>query len=188
MNKEVVTIGGAVLGGMVSNGVGTLLPQSESPIMNLVLAGASVFGVTKVSGTSTKDNALRGALMGSAVVQALIAVKKISSKSLDTKLAGTSKPTMFMRGAVGLGCPDEGGLHGEFHGGLMGADGNVYEYDESGLHGTFMDENGNVFQQADGLNGAEEDIYGLQGVEEEIYGLQGAEEELYGLQGEYYEE
>jgi hypothetical protein len=184
MNKEVVTIGGAVLGGMVSNGVGTLLPQSESPIMNLVLAGASVFGVTKVSGSSTKDNALRGALMGSAVVQALIAVKKISGKSLDTKLAGTSKPTIFMRGAVGLGCPDESGLHG----GLMGADGNVYEYDESGLHGTFMDENGNVFQQADGLNGAEEEVYGLQGAEEEIYGLQGAEEELYGLQGAEYEE
>jgi hypothetical protein len=184
MNKEVVTIGGAVLGGMVSNGVGTLLPQSESPIMNLVLAGASAFGATKVSGLSTKDNALRGALIGSAVVQALIAVKKISSKSLDSKLAGAGKPTMFMRGAVGLGCPDEGGLQGA----LMGADGNVYEYDESGLAGTFMDENGNVFQQADGLNGAEEDIYGLQGAEEEIYGLQGAEEELYGLQGEYDEE
>jgi hypothetical protein len=176
MNKEVVTIGGAVLGGMVSNGVGSLLPQSESPIMNVVLAGASAFGATKVSGSSTKDNALRGALMGSAVVQALIAVKKISTKSLDAKLAGTSKPTMFMRGAVGLGCPDEnGGLHGA----LMGADGEVYEYDESGLHGTFMDENGNVFEQADGLHGVEEDIYGLQGVEEDIYGLQGAEDELY---------
>jgi hypothetical protein len=185
MNKEVVTIGGAVLGGMVSNGVGTLLPQSDSPIMNVVIAGASAFGAIKVSGSSTKDNVLRGALMGSAVVQALIAVKKISSKSLDSKLSGTGKPTQFMRGAVGLGCPDENGLHGA----LMGADGNVYEYDEGGLHGTFMDEHGNVFEQAaDGLHGVEEDIYGLQGVEEEIYGLQGAEEELYGLQGEYDEE
>jgi hypothetical protein len=165
MNKEVVTIGGAVLGGMVSNGVGTLLPQSENPIMNIVLAGASAFGATKVSGSTTKDNMLKGALIGSAVVQTLIAVKKLSATALDSKLSGTSKPTLFMRGAVGLGCPDESGLHGA----LMGADGNVYEYDETGLHGTFMDEHGNVFEQSEGLHGAEEDIYGLHGAEEELY-------------------
>lgn len=174
MNKEVVTIGGAVAGGMVSNGVSTLLPQSESPIMNIALAGASIFGATKVSGSTTKDNALRGALMGSAIVQTLIAVKKISSKSFGEKLAGDSKTKQFMRGAVGLGCPDENGLHGA----LMGADGEVYEYDESGLHGTFMDENGNVFEQADGLNGAE-DVYG------EDLGLNGAED-IYGAEDELY--
>ncbi len=171
MNREVVTIGGGIIGGMVSNGVSTLLPQSESPVLNIVVAGASVFGATKVSGTTTKANLLKGALVGSAIVQALIAVKKLSSKSLGDKLTGTSKPTLFMKGAVGLACPfDEGGLNGQF----MGADGNVYEMDESGLSGTFMDENGNVFEAADGLNGAEAHIYG----QDEELGLNGAESEM----------
>ncbi|PWA09521.1 hypothetical protein [Flavobacterium laiguense] len=170
MNKEVVTIGGAVLGGMVSNGVSTLLPQNpNSGFINAVIAGVSVFGATKVSGTGTKENLLRGALMGSALAQVSIILKKAGTKYYAQKPEATSKADLFTKGVLGLGCPDEGGLHG----GLMGADGNVYEYDESGLHGTFMDENGNVFEQADGLHGAEEEIYGLQGAEDELYGLQG---------------
>lgn len=169
MNKEVVTIGGGIIGGMVSNGVSTLLPQSESPVLNIVVAGASVFGATKVKGTTTKDNMLKGALIGSAIVQALIAVKKISQKSLASKITGTGNASLFAKGAVGLGCPDEG-LHGQF----MGADGHVYELDETGLSGTFMDENGNVFETADGLNGAEAHIYG----QEEELGLNGVDEAL----------
>jgi hypothetical protein len=182
MNKEVVVIGGGIVGGMLSNGASTLLPQSESPIMNIVIAGASAFGATKVSGTSTKDNLLRGALIGSAVVQALLAVKKVSEKSLSSKFTGTGKGAMFAKGAFGLACPcDESGLNGQF----MGGDGRVYEYDEQGLSGTFIDEAGNIFQD-DGLNGAFDEVYmdeeGLHGAEAEVYGeeehgLNGAEEE-----------
>lgn len=172
MNKEVVIIGGGILGGMVSNGASTLLPQSESPVLNIVLAAASVFGATKVSGSSTKDNLLKGALVGSAIVQALIAVKKFSDKNLGTAITGTGKVSLFAKGAVGLACPhNEGGLNGQF----MGADGHVYEVDESGLSGTFMDEHGNVFEQAaDGLQGAEAHIYG----QDDESGLNGAEEAL----------
>lgn len=171
MNKEVVIIGGGILGGMVSNGASTLLPQSENPVLNIVLAGASVFGATKVSGSSTKDNLLKGALVGSAIVQALIAVKKISEKHLGTKITGTGKASLFAKGAVGLACPfEQGGLNGQF----MGADGHVYELDQEGLSGTFMDENGNVFEQADGgLHGADS-IYG----QDDVLGLNGADDAL----------
>jgi hypothetical protein len=179
MNKEVVVIGGGIVGGMLSNGASTLLPQSESPIMNIVLAAASAFGATKVSGTSTKDNLLRGALMGSTVIQALIAVKKVSEKSLSSKFTGTGKGAMFAKGAFGLACPcDENGLNGQF----MGGDGHVYEYDEQGLSGTFIDEAGNVFHQEDGLSGAFDEVYtdeeGLHGAEADVYG-----EEEHGLNG-----
>jgi hypothetical protein len=171
MNKEVVIIGGGILGGMVSNGASTLLPQSESPVINLVVSGASIFGAIKVSGTTTKANLLKGALIGSAIVQALIAVKKLSTKNLGDKITGTGKVSLFAKGAVGLACPFyEGGLNGQF----MGADGHVYELDESGLSGTFMDENGNVFEAADGLTGAEAHIYG----QDDELGLNGAEEAL----------
>lgn len=175
MNKEVVIIGGAVAGGMVSNGISVLLPQSDSPIINFALAGASAFAVTKVTGTTTKDNLLKGALIGSAVVQALIGVKKVSDAHLGDKLTGTGKLTTFGKGALGLACPcEDGGLNGQF----MGSDGQVYEIDENaGLGGTFMDENGNLFELAEdaGLNGAlEDEIFnaGLNGettVLEEIY-------------------
>ncbi|WP_166919824.1 hypothetical protein [Flavobacterium poyangense] len=187
MNKEVVVIGGGIVGGMLSNGASTLLPESESPLMNFVLAGVSAFGATKVSGISTKDNLLRGALMGSTIVQALIAVRKVSEKHLSSKFTGTGKGALFAKGVVGLACPDEG-LNGQF----MGGDGHVYEYDEQGLNGTFIDEAGNIFHSQDGLNGAfvdEEgnvfyDQNGLNGEYDEFYedhdGLNGAEADVYG--------
>lgn len=201
MNKEVVIIGGGVLGGMVSNGASTLLPASDSPIMNIALAGVSIFGATKVSGTTTKANLLKGALMGSAVVQILLAVKKVSAQNLGTSLSGTSKFSQFAKGAVGLGCPDESGLSGQFvgadgqlyqfdeqglNGQFVGADGQLYQYDEQGLNGQFMDEAGNVFELVDdGLHGAEEALYlenGLNGAEEiygEEKGLNAPETEIY---------
>lgn len=183
MNKEVVIIGGGVLGGMVSNGVSTLLPVSESPIMNIILAGASAFGATKVSGTTTSANLLRGACMGSALVQIMGAVKKVAGKNLATTLSGTSKITQFAKGAVGLGCSVDNGLNGQF----VGADGQLYQYDENGLNGQFMDEAGNVFELADdGLKGSVEELYqhnALHGVAsvygEEENGLNGSVEELY---------
>lgn len=185
MNKEVVTIGGGVLGGMLSNGASALLPQSDNPIMNIALAGASVFGVTKVSGTTTKANLLKGALIGSAIVQSLIAVKKIANKNLATTFTGTGKGTEFAKAFVGLGCPDESGLHGVeeeegLHAPFLGQDGKLYEVDTTGLSGTYMDENGNIFQTNDGLRGTEEEE-GLHGVAdvygEEGFGLNGAEED-----------
>jgi hypothetical protein len=198
MNKEVILIGGGVMGGVVSNGLTALLPASESPIINLALAGVSAFGVTKVKGTTTKDNLLKGALIGSALVQAMTGIKKIATKSLSARLTGDGKATQFMKGAVGLACPFEEGLNGTF----MGGDGHVYQYDESGLNGTYMDEAGNIFEEnglngtftdehgnvfevEDGLHGAlEDELYqdGLHGAEDYIYGedgLHGAEEDLY---------
>ncbi|RUT67723.1 hypothetical protein D0817_24790 [Flavobacterium cupreum] len=201
MNKEVVIIGGGVLGGMVSNGATTLLPASESPIMNMGLAAVSIFGVTKVTGTTTKSNLIKGALIGSAIVQVLLAVKKVSAKTFPTALSGTSKFAQFAQGAVGLGCPDQSGLHGQFvgadgqiyqydepglNGQFVGADGQIYQYDEGGLNGQFMDEAGNVFELADdGLHGAEEALYledGLHGAEQiygEESGLNAPETEIY---------
>ena len=182
MNKEVVIIAGGVVGGSVSNGISNLLPQSESPIFNLVVFGASVFGATKVNGISTKDNLLKGALMGSAVVQFLTAVKKMAtSQGYADKMTGTGKLALFNRGSVGLACPhEEGGLNGQF----MGADGHVYELDETGLSGTFMDENGNVFEEGvndSGLNGSEAGIYG----QDDELGLQATHDEA--LEAELYE-
>ncbi|MFV5689076.1 hypothetical protein ACM55M_10680 [Flavobacterium sp. ZT3R25] len=178
MNKEVAIIGGGVVGGALSNGVSTLLPQSESPIINLVFAGASAFGATKVRGTTTKDNLLKGALMGSAVVQALTGIKKIADKSLSARLTGDGKATQFMKGAVGLACPYDEGLNGTF----MGGDGQIYQYDENGLNGTFIDEAGNVFEMNNGLNGMlEDELYdnGLHGAESDVYGM----EDEHGLNG-----
>ncbi len=173
MNKEVVIIGGGILGGMVSNGASTLLPQSESPLLNIGIAGVSIFGVTKVKGISTKDNLLKGALIGSAIAQSLVAVQKIANKYFAPKITSTSKMASFAKGAMGLaGSYEESGLNAQF----MGADGEIYEVDETGLNGMFMDEAGNVFEMADdqGLEGALEELYpnnGLNGptVLDELY-------------------
>jgi hypothetical protein len=185
MNKQVTIITGGVVGGMLSNGITSLLPQSDSPIVNLAFAGVSIFGATKVEGNTTKHNLLQGSLMGSAVVQTLIAVKKLSEKHLAARLTSESKATAFIKGATGLGCPSEIGLQGAF----MGADGQIYQYDSTGLSGTYMDEAGNLFESNDGLNGVLDEVYdidenGLNGAEDDIYGedetgLNGIEEDLY---------
>lgn len=182
MKQEVAMIGGGVVGGALSQGLTVLLPANDSPIMNIVAAAAAGFGATKVSGNDTKAHLIKGGLIGAAVTQSLVALKKVAEKSLNSNLQGDSAATKFMRATVGLPATSTAGLKGAY----MMPDGTVYEYDEQGLSGTYMDENGNIFTteelngyvgnnveevygMGDGLNGTFEDVYGLGAAEEAVY-------------------
>ena len=160
MNTQVAYISGGVLGGVVSNGIASFFPkdaqQNTNPIYDLIGAAIYGFGATKVTGTDTKYNMLKGALVVSAAVSALKALKSFSEKNLSSKLQGTGAVQKFMKGAVGLGCPCTEGLNGSF----VGADGQLYAFDDSGLSGTFVDEAGNIFQSQNGLNAPMVDEFG----------------------------
>lgn len=161
MKTELALIIGGITGGMLSNGVNTILPEKaqDNALTHVVLAGASGFAYTKVKGTDSKDNMLRGALMGMTITEGIKAIRLVSNKSLDGKLTATNKTTAFTRGFLGLAGAEEelyalnGGCENAY---LQGADGELYTYDETGLAGTYMDEAGQVFE--DGLN-APEDLY-----------------------------
>lgn len=145
MNKEVVTIGAAVLAGAITRGAtGMLLDTADNTVkMGVNFAGCAGFGflATKVSGTDTKAAALRGAAIGSSIAHGLQLIGNIfSTEKLATKLQTVSKVNTFLSKAAGLSCPAEGLA------GYIDAEGN---YHEEGLAG-YIDANGNFIE--DGLN------------------------------------
>lgn len=188
MKTNIALIVGGILGGMAANGVTSILPANaqENAFVHGGLSLASGFAYTKVEGNDSKDNVLRGALLGTAIVEGLKTIRIISNKSLDSKLTSTNKATTFTRGFLGLNAPEDlydemAGLNGGEY--LMGADGELYQIDATGLSGVYMDEAGNVFE--DGLHGAEdlyEEVASLNAPDDlydEMASLNGADAELY---------
>jgi hypothetical protein len=159
MNKEVILISGGVLGGLTSRGIAGVFPATANPkIVHGLLAVGMGFGATKVNGTTTQAQFLKGALLGGAVVKGLDFIKAmLEGTATAAKLqASDSKINLFFKGATGLGCPmDDGGLGAV----MLGSDGKYYQYDQSGLQGTYIDESGMVHQIADGLNAGNETMY-----------------------------
>jgi hypothetical protein len=159
MNKDLILIGGGVLGGATSRGIAGVFPATANPkIVHGLLAVGMGFGASKVNGSSTQAQLLKGALLGGAVVKGLDFIKAmLEGTPTAAKLqASDSKVNQFLKSATGLGCAmDDGGLNAV----MLGSDGKYYQYDESGLQGTYIDESGNVHQIAEGLNATNEMVY-----------------------------
>lgn len=169
MNKEVVTIGVAVLAGAITRGAtGMLLDTAENTTkMGVNALGCAGFGyiATRVTGTDAKAAALRGGAIGSSIAHGLQLIGNIfSTEKLAAKLQTASKVNTFLAKAAGLSSPADGLA------GFLDADGN---YHEDGLAG-YIDANGNFIE--DGLNA---DVYQPELVAYEEYqaaneGLQGS--------------
>jgi hypothetical protein len=152
MNKEVVTIGTAVLAGAITRGAtGMLLDTADNTVkMGVNFVGCAGFGflATKVTGTDTKAAALRGSAIGSAVAHGLQLIGNIFStetiaakiSAVDATTGTVSKFNNFLSKAAGLSCPAEGLA------GYIDANGN---YHEDGLAG-YIDAQGNFIE--DGLS------------------------------------
>lgn len=145
MNKEVVTIGVAVLSGAIARGAtGMLLDTAENTTkMGVNFAGCAGFGylATRVTGTDTKAAALRGGAIGASIAHGLQFIGNVfSTDKLATKLQTSSKVNTFLAKAAGLSSPSEGLA------GYIDAEGN---YHEEGLAG-YIDAQGNFIE--DGLN------------------------------------
>jgi hypothetical protein len=186
MNKDLILIGGGVLGGATSRGIAGVFPATANPkIVHGLLAVGMGFGATKVNGSSTQAQLLKGALIGGAVVKGLDFIKSMveGTATASKLLASDSKMNQFLKGATGLGCPmDDGGLNAV----MMGSDGRYYQYDESGLQGTYIDESGNVHQMDDGLGAGQEMMYLDESGNVVGLGYPSEEEGLYGAQEKDY--
>ena len=173
MNKEIKQVGLGMLGGVAVRGVGGIFPTTTNPrIVHGVLFLAAALGAWKIDNPDAKS-----ALMGATVVKGLDLAKSVfeTTPTAQTLAAKTDKMSAFLRSAAGLGCPaDDNGLNAV----MLGSDGKYYQYDESGLQGTFIDENGQVIQ-VDGLNAyADNDGLFASSDEDPVYGLLGVENEL----------
>lgn len=175
MNKEVVTIGVAVLAGAITRGAtGMLLDTAENTTkMGVNLVGCAGFGylATKVSGTDTKAAALRGGAIGSSIAHGLqlisniFSTEKIAAKITAVDETGSvSKLNSFLAKAAGLSMPAEGLA------GYIDAEGN---YHEVGLAG-YIDADGNFHE--DGLNAEvyQPELVGYEEYQAGNDGLQGA--------------
>ena len=183
MTKEVIQISAGVLAGALSRGAtGTMLEKSSNTVKTAVSGALCIgmgFAATKVKGTDTKANMLRGAAMGVSVAQGLELIKGIfSNEKIAAKLSSESASGRFIQKASGL----SGGVNG-----LNGYTDEFGNYHEDGLggmiaaDGTFIDE--------DGLSGVDfEDEFGLNGFDDDEYGLNGFDEDEDGLNGVEFEE
>jgi hypothetical protein len=150
MNKEVVTIGTAVLSGAITRGAtGMLLSTADNTVkMGANFAGCAGFGflATKVTGTDTKAAALRGSAIGASIAHGLQLIGNIvATDFVQGKLTADSKASKFLNSAAGLAGSTEGLA------GYIDAQGN---YHEDGLAG-YIDANGNFIE--DGLNAYQDD-------------------------------
>ncbi len=167
MNKTVLTVGSAVLGGAVSKGITGMLEVSNPVkiIMSLVLCAGSGYLASQVKGTDTKASLLQGAYMGIAITQGLETVKAVASIDAianklnpETKFGKFAQKSLGLSGAYGMlnsGYTDnDGNYHDDSLAGYLSAGGDVVAYGDA-LNGTYFDENGN--QVSDGLNANFED-------------------------------
>ena len=159
MKKEVIQIGSGVLAGALSRGLtGTMLEKSSNTVKTAVSGVLCVgmgFAATKVTGTGTKADFLRGSAMGISVAQGLELFKNIASnEKIASKLNSETASGRFLQKATGL----SGAVNGL--NGYTDVDGN---YHEDGLGG-YIDPYGNLIE--DGL-GAYEIEDGLAGFDDE---------------------
>ena len=168
MKKEVIQIGSGVLAGALSRGLtGTMLEKSSNTVKTAVSGVLCVgmgFAATKVTGTGTKADFLRGAALGVSIAQGFEVVKGVfSNEKIASKLNSETASGRFLQKATGL----SGAVNGL--NGYTDVDGN---YHEDGLGG-YIDPYGNLIE--DGL-GAYEIEDGLAGFDDED-GLGGFDDE-----------
>jgi hypothetical protein len=168
MKKEVIQIGSGVLAGALSRGLtGTMLEKSSNTVKTAVSGVLCVgmgFAATKVTGTGTKADFLRGAALGVSIAQGFEVVKSVfSNEKIASKLNSETASGRFLQKATGL----SGAVNGL--NGYTDVDGN---YHEDGLGG-YIDPYGNLIE--DGL-GAYEIEDGLAGFDDED-GLGGFDDE-----------
>ncbi|WP_329804989.1 hypothetical protein [Flavobacterium facile] len=160
MKKEVIQIGSGVLAGALSRGLtGTMLGKSSNTVKTAVSGVLCVgmgFAATKVTGTGTKADFLRGAALGVSIAQGFEVVKSIfSNEKIASKLNSETASGRFLQKATGL----SGAVNGL--NGYTDVDGN---YHEDGLGG-YIDPYGNLIE--DGLGAYEiEDGLGAYEIED----------------------
>jgi hypothetical protein len=185
MNQEITTISSAVLLGVLS-GAGTHSATSTSSTMvkvgvNSALAIGFGYLSTKVTGSDTKANILRGGALGVSIAHGFGAIREIiASPTVQAKIKPETAVGKYLNRVAGLGCAD-GGLEGYFD-----ANGN---YHDEGLGGYIPQEGG--FVPYGELNGMEDELNGyeegeLNGYEDELNGyedgeLNGMEQDGYAL-------
>jgi hypothetical protein len=112
-------VAGAVAGGAVSRGVmgiihkpsgatddATLKKESNMLLVKrVVLAAAAVYGASAISGNDTAATAVKGSLVGMAVIQVADAVSDIAAKSTNLAITANSTATQkFTAHMLGLKC------------------------------------------------------------------------------------
>jgi hypothetical protein len=102
--KTGVLLAAAVIAGMTSNGVmGAVVPQEfNTPLAKLATAGASGFAASTVEGESTGATAVKGALLGVAVVQAIKGTGTLVAPKVAS-ISSSPKVQNFINKAVGMG-------------------------------------------------------------------------------------
>lgn len=103
-----VTAGSLVVGAMASDAVVAFVPAKDKTIGKAAITGGSLIGAAVIKGTSKTAKIFQLVLIGMGVMQGVALLRENLGASL--KQEGTGHVAKAVNGALGLGCPCDGGL------------------------------------------------------------------------------
>jgi hypothetical protein len=107
VSTNALSLGGALAGGAISNGLMTFVPEKQELLARGGMAFTGLLGAASVKGTKSTDKVVKFLLLGIGIAQGTALVKKYAAKAIQVDETSTASEK-FVAGMVGLGCPCEG--------------------------------------------------------------------------------
>ncbi len=106
VSYNALSLGGAIAGGALSNGLMTFVPAEQVLLARSGIAVVGLAGAASIKGKTSADNLVKGALLGLSIAQGVALVKKYAGDQITIDENSTASQK-FVAGAVGLGCPND---------------------------------------------------------------------------------
>lgn len=108
VSTDALSLGGALAGGALSNGIMTFVPQEQEVLARSGMAGVGLLGAASVKGKTSTSNLVKFALLGFGIAQGSALIKHFASQQMNINENSTASQR-FVGGMVGLACPCSGG-------------------------------------------------------------------------------
>ncbi len=104
--ESAIDLGSALGGGMLSNGLMTLVPESQAKNLIYIKGGAAAAALVGMAATDVKKASwLKSAFLGMAIAQGLGLVQELGKKVVKTEANPEGTDSKFIAGVFGLACP-----------------------------------------------------------------------------------
>jgi len=106
VSTDALSLGGALAGGAISNGLMTFVPEKQEVLARGGMALTGLLGAASVKGTNSTENVVKFLLLGFGIAQGAALIKKFAAKEIQIDETSTASQK-FVAGMVGLACPCE---------------------------------------------------------------------------------
>lgn len=104
VSHDALSLGGALAGGALSNGLMTFVPEKQALLARGGMAGIGLLGAATLKAKSSTENLVKFALLGIGIAQGAALIKHFAGQSMQ--IDQSSQASKFVGGMVGLACPN----------------------------------------------------------------------------------